>query len=111
MEHNQLVPETCLHAMETCPSVRTARATFLQHLNIAVMPIVKLSGNSILWTKHGKVLGPNQTQTTKSFHLNAVNWLASIEILTSTRVVHRCVHANQENMNLQKFKTGFRKYG
>ena len=81
MQQNQLVPETCLHAMETCPSVRTARATFLQHLNIAVTPIANSSGDSILRTKHGEFLGPNQTQTTKFLQLNAVLWLASIEFI------------------------------
>ena len=31
--------------------------------------------------------------------------------LTSTRVVHRCVYANQEYINLQKDNTGYLKYG
>ena len=48
IELGELVPETCLHAMVTCPMVRTARTTFLQHLNIAVTPIDNLPGDIIL---------------------------------------------------------------
>ena len=80
IELGELVPETCLHAMVTCPMVRTAPTTFLQHLNIAVTPIDNLPMDSILWS-HGAVFGPNQTQRTTSLQLNAVQWLASIELL------------------------------
>jgi hypothetical protein len=31
--------------------------------------------------------------------------------LTSTRVIHKCVYANQEYINLQKDYTGYLKYG
>ena len=69
--------------MVACKSVRIARETSYQLLNIAVTPNVNSSGDSILWTKHGEVLGPRQTTSTKSLTLNAVLWLASIQILKS----------------------------
>ena len=43
-------------------------------------PIDHLPGDSILWS-HGAVFGLNQTRTPKSLQLNAVQWLASIELL------------------------------
>ena len=77
-----LSPETCLHAMVDCPAVRAARNTTYQNLNIAVRPIANSSEDSILWTKTGEVLGPNQTKSTLSL-INAITWLTSCEILKS----------------------------
>ena len=65
--------------MPWCQFVRTARATFFQHLNPAMTPIEpNLPVDSILWTP-GEALGPSQTTTSQIF--NAVKWLSSVEIL------------------------------
>ena len=66
--------------MVTCQFVSAARATFFQHLNLAMTPTEpNLPGDSILWTP-GEALGPSQT-TTSSLIFNAVKWLSSVEIL------------------------------
>ena len=79
IELGELVPETCQHAMETCPLVRTARTSFLQHLNLAMTPTqLNLPEDSILLTP-SEALGPNPS--TMSLIFNAVKWLSCIEIL------------------------------
>ena len=63
--------------MVSCPFVSSARATIVQHLNLASTPIEPNSPeDSILWTP---ALGLNQP--TSSLIYNAVQWLSSIELL------------------------------
>ena len=83
MKQNLLIPETCHHAMVACPSVTTARETSCQLQNIAVTPNNNSSGDTILWTKNGEVLGLSRPNSTMSLTLNAIMWLTSIQILKS----------------------------
>ena len=70
----------CKHALVDCPKAREALKTSYEELNLAEMPKDNSSGDFILWTLTGKVLGPSRTNSNPSL-VNAMMWLNSIEIL------------------------------